>query len=43
MGCSLLEPREGWEVECYYSGRGKRRNVTTQRGVRGGCSGKHYW
>ena len=43
VGCSLLVPREGWEVECYYSWRGKRRNFTTQRGVRGGRSGKHYW
>ena len=33
----------GWEAECYYSGRGVRRNITTQGGVGGGCSSKHYW
>ena len=24
-------------------GRGVRRTITTQGGVGGGCSGKHYW
>ena len=45
MGCSLLVLREGWEAECYYSGRGERRTITTttQGGVGGGCNSKHYW
>ena len=30
-------------MECYYSGRGVRRTITTQGRVRGGCNGKHYW
>ena len=43
VGCSLLVLREGWEAECYYLGRDKRRTMTTQGGVGGGCNGKHYW
>ena len=43
MGRSLSVLREGWEAECYYSGRGERRTITTQGGVRGGCNSKHYW
>ena len=43
VGWSLSILREGWEVECYYPGRGVRRTITTQGGVRGGCNGKHYW
>ena len=43
VGYSLSVLREGWEVECYYSGRGERRTVTTQRGVVGGGYSKHYW
>ena len=44
MGCSLLVLREGWEAECYNSGRGERRTITvTQGGVGGGCNSKHYW
>ena len=35
--------REGWEAECYYSGRGVRQTITMQGGVGGGCDGKHYW
>ena len=34
---------EGWEAECYYSGRGERRTIFTQGGVGGGCNSKHYW
>ena len=30
VGCSLSVLREGWEAECYYSGRGERRSVITQ-------------
>ena len=33
----------GWEAECYYSGRGERRTITTQGGVGGGCDSKHCW
>ena len=33
----------GWEVECYYSGRGVRRTITTLGGVGGSCNRKHYW
>ena len=33
---------KGGEAECYYSGRGKRRTITTQGGVGGGCNGKHH-
>ena len=40
-GCSLSVLREGWEAECYYSGRGERRTITTQGGVGGGCNSKH--
>ena len=43
MGRSLSVLREGWEAECYYSGRGERRTITTQGGVRGGCNSKQYW
>ena len=43
MGWSLSVLREGWETECYYSGRGERRTITTQEGVGGGCNSKHYW
>ena len=43
MGCSLLVLREGWEAECYYSGRGERRTIARQGGVRGGCNSKHYF
>ena len=43
VGYSLSVLREGWEAECYYSGRGVRRTITTQGGVGGGCNGKHYW
>ena len=43
MGWSLSVLREGWEAECYYSGRGERRTITTQRVIGGGCNGKHYW
>ena len=42
VGCSLLVLREGWEAECYYSGRGERRTIARQWGVRGGCKSKHY-
>ena len=34
--------REGWEAECYYSGRGERRTITSQGGVGGGCNSKHW-
>ena len=30
VGCSLLVLREGWEAECYYSGRGERRTIARQ-------------
>ena len=40
-GCTLSVLREGWEAECYYSGRGERRTITTQGGVGGGCNSKH--
>ena len=43
MGWSLSVLREGWEAECYYSGRGERRTITTQRVIGGGCNSKHYW
>ena len=43
MECSLSVLREGWEAECYDSGRGKRRTITTQGGVGCGCNSKHYW
>ena len=43
VGCSLLVLREGWEAECYYSGRGERRTIARQGGVRGGCNSKHYF
>ena len=36
VGCSLSVLREGWEAECYYSGRGERRSVITQWGMRDG-------
>ena len=42
VGGSLSVLREGWEAECYYSGRGVRRTITTQGRVGGGCNGKHY-
>ena len=42
VGCSLLVLREGWKAECYYSGRGERRTIARQGGVRGGCNSKHY-
>ena len=32
--------REGWEAQCYYSGRGERRSMTTQEEVGGGCNSK---
>ena len=34
--------REGWEAECYCSGRGERWTITAQGGVGGGCNNKHY-
>ena len=39
--CSLSVLREEWEAECYYSGRGERRTITTQGGVGDGCNSKH--
>ena len=42
VGCGLSVLREGWEAECYYSGRGERQTITTQGGVGGGCNSKHY-
>ena len=42
VGCSLLVLREGWEAECYYSGRGERRTIARQGEVGGGCNSKHY-
>ena len=42
-GSTPLLLREGWEAECYYSGRGVRRTIITKGGVGGGCNGKHYW
>ena len=42
VGCSLLVLREGWEAECYYSGRGERRTFRRQGGVRGGCKSNVY-
>ena len=41
--CSLSVLREGWEAECYYSGRGERRTITAQGGVGDGCNSKHCW
>ena len=41
MHLSVL--REGWEAECYHSGRGERRTIITQGGVGGGVNNKHYW
>ena len=35
--------REGREAECYYSGKGERRTITTQGRVGGGCNSKRYW
>ena len=35
--------REGWEAQCYYSGRGERRSMTTQGEVGGGCNSKRCW
>ena len=35
--------RAGWEAECYYSGKGERRTITTQGRVGGGCNSKRYW
>ena len=43
VGGGVLLLREGCETDNYYSGRGVRRTITTQGGVRGGCNGKHYW
>ena len=34
--------REGREAECYYSGKGERRTITTQGRVGGGCNSKRY-
>ena len=31
-GSSLSVMREGWEAECYHSGRSGRRTITTQGG-----------
>ena len=42
VGWSLSLLREGWEAECYYSGRGERRTITSQGGVGGGCNSKHW-
>ena len=43
VGCNLsvYEGRAG--RQCYYSGRGERRTMTTQGGVGGGCNRKRYW
>ena len=41
VGCSLLVLRGG-KAECYYSGRGKRRTISRQGEVGGGCNSKHY-
>ena len=41
VGGSPSVLREGWEAEYYYSGRGERRTITMQGGVRGGCDSKH--
>ena len=43
VGCSLSVLREGWEAECYHSGRGERRTITTQGEVGGSCNSKHFW
>ena len=42
VGWNLSVLREGWEAECYYSGMGERRTITTQGGVEEGCNSKHY-
>ena len=46
VGYSLSVLREGWEAECYYSGRGERRTISNSdyaARVGGGCNNEHYW
>ena len=43
MGCSLSVYWGRAGRQCYYSGRGERRTMTTQGGVGGGCNRKRYW